>query len=412
MKSQFHLALPVLNELENLPALLDDLIQQEKQNFTLWVCVNHYEQWRNLPDKQAQVSNNEQSLAYLKSFHDIDIRLIDKASPGNGWPRKKGGVGWARKTLMDTIIKEADDNSLIVSMDADTRYPNNYLTAIGEKFKHHPKAMGLAIPYFHRLSNNEENNRLILRYEIYMRNYALNMLRIGNPFAYSALGSAMAFPVWAYKKVGGLTPVVSGEDFYFLQKLVKNGTVMFWVDTTARPSPRLSDRVIFGTGPALIKGLSGDWNSYPIYHHSLFEEVKQTFVSFPLLFEKDIPTPMDGFLKKQFNEENIWLPLRNNFKDRKNFVSACINKVDGLRILQYLRKRQESIPLDNNQNLIDFLFTFYNEQMDDSFKKHCKDFDFDGVAVCFLDLIRELMFEQEMIMRRQYDQEERFKNAE
>jgi len=179
--------------------------------------------------------------------------------------------------------------------------------------------------------------------------------------------------------------------------------VMFWADTIAKPSPRLSDRVVFGTGPALIKGNSGDWNSYPIYHHSLFEEVEQTFELFPTLFERDIPTPMDDFLREQFKTENIWQPLRNNFKDRKNFVRACISKVDGLRILQYLRKKQESIPLDNNKNLTALLFTFYKNKMDDSFQKHFKDFDFEGSAVCFLDLIREFMFEQEKVLRKAHD---------
>ena len=403
MKTKFHLALPILNELENLPDFLNDLRQQDNHDFILWVCVNHYEHWRNLPEKQEQISNNEKSLDFLKSINNIDIRIIDKASPGNGWPPKKGGVGWARKTIMDAIAKEATDNSLIISMDADTRYPENYLTAIETTFRQHPKAYGLAVPYFHRLSDEEENNRLILRYEIYMRNYALNMLRIGNPYAYSALGSAMAFPVWAYKKVGGLTPVISGEDFYFLQKLVKNGPVLFWTDTVAKPSPRLSDRVIFGTGPALIKGNSGDWSSYPLYHYSLFKKIKKTFDLFPVLFEKDVPTPMDDFFKEQFKEENIWKPLRNNFKDQRNFIRACINKIDGLRILQYLRKEQELILLDNNQNLVDFLFTFYEKEMDDSFKKHFKDFDFEGSAVCFLDLIREFMFEQEIELRKQHN---------
>jgi hypothetical protein len=272
-----------------------------------------------------------------------------------------------------------------------------------DDFSGNPAATGLSVPYYHRLSNNEENNRLILRYEIYMRNYALNMLRIGNPYAFSALGSAMAFPVWAYKKVGGLTPVISGEDFYFLQKLVKNGLVLFWTDTIAKPSPRLSDRVVFGTGPALIKGNSGDWSSYPIYHHTLFEKIKETFDLFPVLFEKDVPAPMDDFFKEQFKEENIWKPLRNNFKDQKNFIRACINKVDGLRILQYLRKQQESTFPDNNKNLVDFLFSFYNRKMDESFKKHFKDFDFDGSAVCFLDLIRDFMFDKEVMLRKKHD---------
>lgn len=403
MKSKFHLALPALNELENLPALLNDLKQQSQKDFTLWVCVNHYEHWRGLPEKRDQISNNEKSLELLQSNKEIDIRAIDRASAGKGWPKKKGGVGWARKVIMDAIAKEADNNSLIVSIDADTSYPPNYLTAIENTFAKNPKIYGLAVPYYHSLSEHEENNRLILRYEIYMRNYALNMLQINNPYAFSALGSAMAFPVWVYKKVGGLTPVASGEDFYFLQKLIKNGSVFFWTDTVAKPSPRLSGRVIFGTGPALIKGKKGDWNSYPIYNHLLFQDVQKTFEAFPILFEKDVPTPMDEFLHEQFKEENIWLPLRKNFKDKKNFIRACINKVDGLRILQYLRKKQESIILDNNSNLIDFFFYFYSDAMDDSFKKHLKDFDFDGSALCFIDLVRDFMFEQESELRKLHD---------
>jgi hypothetical protein len=41
--------------------------------------------------------------------------------------------------------------------------------------------------------------------------------------------------------------------------------------------------------------------------------------------------------------------------------------------------------------------------MDESFKKHFKDFDFDGAALCFLDLIRDFMFEQEMKLRKEHD---------
>ncbi len=404
MKSKFHLALPVLNEFKNLPKLIEGIKKIDTSDFTLWVCVNHFEHWRDIPDKAEQIADNERSLAYLSNLKGVNLRVIDRATKGKGWPQKKGGVGWARKTVMDAIAAEADSQSLIVSIDADTMYPANYLSAIEEAFKNHPKAYGLAVPYFHRLSENEENNRLILRYEIYMRNYALNMLRIKNPYAFSALGSAMAFPVWAYRKSGGLTPVISGEDFYFLQKLTKNGEVLLWADTVAKPSSRLSSRVIFGTGPALIKGEKGDWSSYPIYHHTLFEAVKQTFNLFPTLFEKDLATPMDDFLKTQFKEENLWKPLRDNYKDVTNFVRACVNKIDGLRILQYLRKEQESISLNNNQNLVDFLFKFYGHLLDEPFKKHFEDFDFEGTAVCFLDLIREFMFEREMELRKKHDE--------
>ena len=192
-----------------------------------------------------------------------------------------------------------------------------------------------------------EKDTWLLRYEIYMRYFLLNMLRIKNPYAYTALGSAMAFPVWAYKKLGGLTPVMSGEDFYFLQKLRKSGNLGIWTNTIAYPSARFSDRVNFGTGPALIKGETGDWDSYPIYYYQLFDKVKETFDLFPTLFKRDVTTPMDEFLKKQFGSNEIWKPLRDNYKDEKNFVKACVAKVDGLRILQFLKLSQQSESVDN-----------------------------------------------------------------
>jgi glycosyltransferase involved in cell wall biosynthesis len=400
LKPKLHIALPVLNEYDNLPVLMECLKSLTEQNFTLWVCVNHFEHWRGMPEKAPLIEDNNKSLEFFKNNKDLDVRVVDRSSEGKGWSRKKGGVGMARKTAMDAIVKEAKDHDIIVSMDADTLYPPGYLEEIRKVFENVPDAYGLAVPYYHPLTGNEENDRLILRYEIYMRNYALNMMRIENPYAFSALGSAMAFPVWAYKKVGGLTPVISGEDFYFLQKLVKNGKVLVHVDTVAKPSARLSDRVVFGTGPALIKGEKGDWSSYPLYHYSLFDKVKQTFDLFPQLYEKDVPTPMDVFLKEQFREEHIWQPLRSNYKDRKNFVKACINKVDGLRILQFLRKEQQKISLSNEEVLTGFLENNFRSAMDDSFRKHLRDFDFYGSALCFVDMVRDFMFEREEEMRK------------
>ena len=81
--------------------------------------------------------------------------------------------------------------------------------------------IGLAVPYYHKLIG-DATDRLILRYEIYMRCYLINLLRIQNPYAFTALGSAMAVTVRAYRKAGGLTPVKSGEDFYFLQNLISS----------------------------------------------------------------------------------------------------------------------------------------------------------------------------------------------
>jgi len=301
-------------------------------------CVNQYDDWWLDTSKRVQCEDNRKSFALLRQPQKFPVKILDKSLPGKGWQPKKGGVGRARKIIMDTIVTDANDGDIIVSMDADTDYPPDYLAVIVEYFRKHPYHLGLALPYFHVQTKNEDNNRLMIRYEMYMRYYALNMIRIGNPYCFTALGSAMAFPVWAYRRVGGLTPVLSGEDFYFLQKMVKSGDIGYFAPTTAYPSSRFSDRVNFGTGPALIKGRTGNWDSYPFFPSELFDLVAETFRLFPLLFEHDISTPMDDFLKEAFKTANVWGPLRDNYKDRRNFVRACINKVDGLRILQFLKK--------------------------------------------------------------------------
>ncbi|MCF6170441.1 MAG: hypothetical protein L3J66_05625 [Bacteroidales bacterium] len=396
--SKIHIALPVLNESETLPALIDCLKKQSIRDFSLVVCVNQYASWWDEPEKSAQCHDNQKSIEVLRSAKGLNIEVIDRSSKGKGWPPKKGGVGHARKTAMDLIARRAEENDLIVSVDADTFYPPDYLSSIQKSFQERPEWIGLAVPYYHKL-NGDTTDRLILRYEIYMRYYALNMLRIHNPYAYTALGSAMAFPVWAYKKVGGLTPVLSGEDFYFLQKLVKNGRLGLWTETTAFPSPRFSDRVLFGTGPALIKGDKGNWDSYPVYDYQLFDKVEDTFRLFPSLYKEDRRTPMDDFLQKQFGTTNIWGPLRKNYKDTDNFVKACVNKVDGLRILQYLKQGQSNTGQSNEDVLLSFLAKYSEHFLDKNRQNQFGDLDFESSPVELLNQVRDLLFEQEMRLR-------------
>lgn len=394
-----YLALPVLNEFENLPALVECLKSQKYSDFELVACVNQYEDWWNLPDKRQQCLDNQKSISFLKKNSGLKIHIIDNSSEGKGWPAKRGGVGWARKVAMDYVSEIAKAEDIIISIDADTFYPANFVNTIRESLTKSNDLLGIAIPYYHPLTENPVNDRLILRYEIYMRHYLLNMLEIDNPYAFTAIGSAMSAKVSAYRKIGGLTPVKSGEDFYFIQKLKKTGKVGNWCETTAFPSSRFSDRVIFGTGPALIKGNTGDWSSYPIYKKDSFSKVKETFNLFSELFEKDIPTPMDSFLINQFKTEKIWEPLRLNYKDRPNFVRACTNKVDGLRILQYLRNEQFNNETSSDEEiLIEFLSkdeieAFINFELP-------KKFSFETADIAFLSEIRNALFAYETELRK------------
>lgn len=397
-KRILHIALPAMGESANLAQFFKCMAEQSFKDFKIYICINQYESWWNDPDKLHYCHDNAKSLDYFKSS-GFEAEIIDKSSKGKGWLEKRGGVGWARKVLMDRISVE-NESDIIVSVDADTYYTRNYLSSIAKFFNHHMQTVGLSIPYFHRLIG-DKTDRHILRYEIYMRYYALNMLRIHNPYSFTALGSAIALPVWAYRKIGGMTPVKSGEDFYLLQKLVKNGSVGQWIDTTAYPSSRFSDRVLFGTGPALIKGAKGDWDSYPIYHPTSFDLINQTYGLFHALYKKDVHTPMTDFLSEQFKTKDLWGPLRLNYKDEKNFIKACNNKVDGLRLLQFLRyQKNNSEPLSDENVLIEFLQKFFANEMDSGIVKVLESFDYNASDIADLDLVRQFLRSQELILRK------------
>ncbi len=396
---RIYIALPILDESENISTLLNCLRLQSFRNFQLVVCVNQYDEWWQNPDKVVICEDNLKSIELLKIENNLDIHIINRCSKGKGWPRKKGGVGWARKVIMDHIVTISSTNDIIVSIDADTYYPSDYLQSIFYHFKNSNTCGGLAIPYYHQLIN-DETDRLILRYEIYMRYYLLNMIRINNPYSFTALGSAMAFPVWAYLKVAGLTPVAAGEDFYFLQKLVKSANLGLWCYSVAHPSPRFSDRVDFGTGPALIKGNSGDWESYPNYHYRFFDEIEKTYELFDDLYINDIATPMDELLENQSKKKNIWEPLRNNYKDQKNFVRACSNKVDGLRILQFLRKQQSTIKISDEEIVYNYLVTYYNDEIESDFLCELENFSYASSSIQLLNELRDFLFQKEMELRK------------
>ncbi|MBI9035935.1 MAG: glycosyltransferase family 2 protein [Bacteroidales bacterium] len=390
-----YLALPVLNESKRLPALLACLEAQKTQfHFELYVCVNQPNEWWDDASKVELCHDNQDSIELLQQFKGIPIHIIDKSSKGKAWIGKKHGVGFARLAAMEAISKKAHEFDLIVSIDADTYYPENYLQSVVECFQQHPQAIGLTNPYYHPLTGEEQRDRAILRYETYMRYYALNMLRTYNPYRYTAVGSAMIAPLWAYRKIGGITPKMSGEDFYFVQKLCKNGQIIIWNDVVVNPASRFSNRVYFGTGPAMIKGSNGDWDSYPIYKPELFDFIQQSYGAFSSLFDSEVEFPMKAFLNEIFRDNQWHIPLRNNNKTKEKFTQACVNKVDGLRILQYLKSNQDCVE-NNELILLNYINTFHFEE-----SRHIESelgrFSFTESSIADFQKVRDFLFETEL----------------
>lgn len=356
--SHISVAVPMLDEYANLPSLLQHLRRQTFKHFALYCCVNNEE-------GGPGFEGNQRSLELLRQVSDLPVVVIDRSSPGKGWTGKRKGVGWARKLLFERIMEERDEDELVVSLDADTDFDDDYLEAVAATMNAHPGHSAFSVPYYHPLNHDESLDRPMLRYECYMRHYMLGLLQIGSPYAFTALGSALAFPLWAYRRVGGITPLQGGEDFYLLQKFAKTGRLVRrfadpyfqrnegpWRFSVVRPQGRASSRVPFGTGPAIAKGLASMDESYPFYSAEGFAAVKATYDLFPALYDGDVETPMSPFLRQQLATDDLWAPLRTNFKTRDLFVRACAERVDGLRILQYLkntpayRLTPASLPVD------------------------------------------------------------------
>jgi len=388
-----HIAIPALNEFDHLPNTLDCISKQSYQEFIVYICVNQPESWWNKSDKEEICVNNSKTIEYLNERSDIKLVVIDKSSIGNGWLKEKMGVGWARKTLMDTISQTASPSDIIVCLDADTTINKLYFESILSQFRKHSKCNAISIPYYHQLIGKTEEDRAILRYEIYMRYYVVNLWRISSPYHYTALGSSIAVPVCEYKKIGGMTPKQSGEDFYFLQKLVKSGFISNWNSEKTNPGNRFSDRVFFGTGPAMIKGAQGDWESYPIYNIELFNQIEAFYQQIPELFTKDTPTCFDPYLESS-DTKSIWEKLRKNSPKFKQFQQACHTKIDGLRILQFLKSNQQFEAHSNERNLIQYIERYQtpNDLIELNLNSS---FSFDQASISQLDKIRNYLMEIE-----------------
>ena len=382
-----YIAIPALDELDFLPQTLTAIAKQKTEfHFSVYVCVNQPDNWWNDAQKIEICQNNQKLLHLLNSFNSFPIFLIDKTSIGKGWTSKNSGVGWARKILFEEILKTAKDDDVIVSLDADTLFNEFYLQSIGENFIKN-KINVLSLPYYHKLTEDENANRAILRYEIYLRNYFINMHRINSPYTFTAIGSAIALKVLALRKIRNITPLSSGEDFYLLQKLRKMTSISNYNSELVYPAARFSTRVLFGTGPAMIKGMQGDWKSYPIYHYSLFDKVKETYDIISQLFTEDIETEFTSFLKEQYKTHDLWNPLRKNFKTISQFTHAFHEKADGLRVLQFLKAKNSDWGMSDKQASKENLEVFLKND-----KSHIKNNN--------LQLIRDLLFEIEMKLRK------------
>jgi hypothetical protein len=138
----------------------------------------------------------------------------------------------------------------------------------------------------------------------------------------------------------------AGEDFYFLDKLAKTGTIGRITATAVHPSPRASGRVPFGTGKRIIRFIGGGENEYTLYNPRSFAVLKEWLDHMSSCSETDpevilahageIHPSLAGFLRgRRFSA--AWPRLVENSGDQAHLRSHFSRWFDGFETFKLIR---------------------------------------------------------------------------
>ncbi len=280
--------------------------------------------------------------------------------------RKEAGVGTARKIGMDEAVDRfaqiAHEQGIIVCLDADCTCDTTYFQAIEHHFAKAPGTAGATIYYEHPLdrSLSPAHRQAIAEYELHLRYYVHALRFAGLPIACHTVGSTMVVRAKAYCQIGGMNRRKAGEDFYFMQKLAQTQRLANIRETRVLPSPRISDRVPFGTGKAVGDLLSQTkqphWDSY---HPQSFETLALLIEQAPLRFSttttedthwlQQLPATLRDFLEKQEFIRKLQ-ELRDNTASSKSFQKRLfqwLNLFVAMKWVHYSRDHEHpNIPVN------------------------------------------------------------------
>ena len=198
--------------------------------------------------------------------------VIDCASPGRRFPARQG-VGLARKLAGDVALALHRPGTLaspwVACTDADVQLPADYLTALPP---HNSPHSAVVYPFAHTLEGDSSQQNAMKQYEAYLHYYVLGLQFAGSPYAYPSIGSTFAVHLERYAAVRGFPRKLAAEDFYLLNKLIKQAPILRLTTSPIRIRGRESTRVPFGTGRA-VRDIQENDKPYAVYNPRVFDAV-------------------------------------------------------------------------------------------------------------------------------------------
>jgi hypothetical protein len=363
------LTIPVYNESHTfIESLLTKLDSAVWSNTLIILVVNQ-------PDSDANTTQNQALWATLATLnftssvptapHNFFLTLnhlpscssivaLDYFTERRKLPKKKG-VGLARKIgcalACHCIYQKVLRTAWLHTSDADTQLPDDYFNQTASNSL---KELSAAVYAYTHIGENNAVTQATVLYERSLHYYVEGLRYAGSLYAHHTLGSCIAINTLAYVLVRGFTKRAGGEDFYCLNKLAKIGGIKQLTGDKLIIRARRSDRVPFGTGPAIEKILknSDSLTTLTTYNPLIFWRLKKLLLSFEDLFcDKDTP---EKWLGRQPSEiktalESLQISglldhIRSQTKDSTSCARHIRHWFDAFKTLKFIHALEPHYP--------------------------------------------------------------------
>jgi len=314
--------------------------------------------------KYALTSGNKiwqnNNISFIRWENNCHFMLIDRFSKGRQIPHKQG-VGLARKIACDLAIavlaknkpSKSNNPDIIYSSDADATLPNDYFQRDLELLSH-----SAACYDFNHSDEKNPVSAATLLYEKSLHYYVDGLRWAGSSYAFHTIGSCLAFSALHYCQVRGFPKRSGGEDFYLLNKLAKLAPIKLLTGKPITLRSRNSNRVPFGTGPAVSKILQLETpNHFLSYDPGVFKELCKLIRHFDKLWDsrlqqglwtKELSRPSQQALEK-LNISQLFTHINKNVKSARQCKQQIRFWFDAFRTLRFIHELQDvafpAIPL-------------------------------------------------------------------
>ncbi len=374
LKYDYVVVIPVCNEAENFMQSVFENISEDvlvilvinaPNGKSSWIAQNHLliKSLKESSNRNLEIHDN---ITHIQGNNTPDVLIINR-NLGELLLDPKKGVGHARKIGCDIALKLYANGSIrfpwIFSTDADVILPENYFSQV----KSIKQQYSAVVFDFKHHSNDEYLNHLQFLYDFKLRYYLSGLQFARNQYDYIPLGSTLVVNMQSYAQVRGFPKKSAGEDFYLLNKLAKVKPINYCNEgNRVLIQSRLSNRVPFGTGPALLQIKELDkFDDYMYYHPLCFFYLKKWQYYLNTLWENhqlNIKAPNDKYLY------NLYL----NFDCEKHFTNSSPQITSSLRWQQFIHQWFDAFRTLKCVHYFDKIFKRLNYKMllkNDSFGK-------------------------------------------